>query len=68
MIDALERHGALELAGGRAGVEALVRASPSLDAARRELDAARTRMRPIQEEELVRIARRLLASDALPRS
>lgn len=64
VIDALERHGALELAGGRAGVEALVQASPTLDAARRELDAARARMRPVQDEELVRIARHLLAADA----
>jgi hypothetical protein len=63
VIDGLQRHGALELAGGRGGVEALVQASPHLDAARRELDAARARLGPVEDEELVRIARSLLAAE-----
>lgn len=65
VVAALELHGDLELAGGRAGVEALVLPGPELDAAREDLRIAREELQPLESEAIVIFARRLL--DAAPK-
>lgn len=63
LIEALERHDALELAGGRDAVEALVQPGPNLDAGLAALAEARAQMRSVDDEEIVRIAGHLLRAE-----
>lgn len=63
VVDALRCHGDLDLAGGPGPIEALVEPRPLLHAALRELAEARSRLRPVDEEPIVRLAQSMFAAD-----
>lgn len=64
VVTVLEKHDALELAGGREAVEALLEPGPHLEIARAHLAAVRAELGPVERDPLVQLARVLL--DAAP--